>query len=250
MELKKQKSEPELRVELAAAYRLIDYWGLNEIIYNHISVRLPGDPPQFLINRFGLLYSEITASNLVKIDLEGNLIDPGQEKSKVRVNPAGFIIHSAIHDKREDAQCIVHTHTEAGIAVSSLRAGFVPFGQESMRFYNRVAYYEFNGIVLDPKEKDALIHSLRDKNVLILKNHGLLTLGASVPQAVFLMYYLERACRVQLAIQATGHEPIYPDPEICEKTAQQHWGKVEQLDNLMWPAMMRVLDAKDPSYKK
>ncbi|MDX1386324.1 MAG: class II aldolase/adducin family protein, partial [bacterium] len=146
-----QKTEAQLRIELAAAYRLIDHWGLNEVVYNHISVRLPGDPPQFLINPFGLLYHEITASNLAKIDLEGQLTDPAQEKAGVKVNPAGFIIHSAIHEKRDDAQCIVHTHTEAGIAVASLRPGFVPYGQESMRFYNRVAYHEFNGIVLDPK---------------------------------------------------------------------------------------------------
>lgn len=249
MDPMEKKGEIEIRRDLAAAYRLVDRFGMSELIYNHISARLPGPEHHFLINPFGLMYREITSSNLVKIDLEGNLVDPAAEKAGVKINPAGFIIHSAIHQKRPDIMCILHTHTLAGMGVAALREGLIPIVQESLRFYHRVAYHEFAGIVLDPAEKESLIHSLGDKNILILRNHGLLTLGRSVAQAFGLMYYLERACRIQLSLLATEKEPILPPPDVCEKTAAQHWGKVEQLEELLWPALLRLLDREDPSYR-
>jgi ribulose-5-phosphate 4-epimerase/fuculose-1-phosphate aldolase len=244
--------ERALRVQLAAAYRLIDHWGMSELIYNHISVRLPGPDDHFLINPFGLMYREIRASNLVKIDLEGNIIASagGFETRPYRVNRAGFVIHSAIHRARPDAQCIVHTHTPAGMAVVSLKEGLIPVALEGLRFHNQIAFHEFRGITLSMEEQESLVKSFGDKRVLLLRNHGLLTVGPTVAQAVCLMYYLERACQVQLMAQSTGRELNSLSQQLCEYTASQHWNKVEQLDDLVWPALIRMLDQKDPTYKK
>ncbi|MCP5468607.1 MAG: class II aldolase/adducin family protein [Deltaproteobacteria bacterium] len=242
------QKEWQVRVDLAAAYRLIEHFGMAELIYNHISVRVPGENDAFLINPFGLRYDEIKASNLLKINSEAKVLQAKSKKQDLKVNPAGFIIHSAIHEARPEVNCIVHTHTIAGMSIASLPEGLQLYSQEALRFYDRVGYHDFQGIVLDAKEKKALLKSLGNKPVLILRNHGLLTLGTSVAQAFCLMYYLERACQVQLTLQ--GKQAKKPSKKVCEKTAEQHWNKVYQLDDLVWPAMIRLLDQKDSSYKK
>ncbi|MFP5475393.1 MAG: class II aldolase/adducin family protein [Gammaproteobacteria bacterium] len=212
-------AERRVREDLAAAYRLVAHYGMEDSIYTHISARIPGAEDQFLINPFGMLFRDITASSLVKIDTEGRILEP----SPYDVNPAGFTIHSAVHMARHDAMCVLHTHTVAGVAVSSLACGLQPCNQWALQFHNRVVYHDFEGIALDHGERERLIADLGPTaRVLILRNHGLVTLGRTVAEAFILMHNLERACRVQLAIQASG-QPIHPVPEeVCELTARQY----------------------------
>ncbi|MBQ1764139.1 MAG: class II aldolase/adducin family protein [Aquincola sp.] len=212
-------AERTVREDLAAAYRLVAHFGLDDGIYTHISARVPGTDGQFLINPFGMLFRDITASSLVKIDLEGRVIEPTDHD----VNPAGFTIHSAVHAARHDAACVVHTHTVAGVAVSSLACGLQPCNQWALQFHDRVAYHDFEGIALDHAERERLVADLGPSlRALVLRNHGLVTLGRSVAEAFILMHNLERACRVQLAIQASG-QAVYPvSPEVAELTARQY----------------------------
>ena len=212
-------AERAVREDLAAAYRLVAHFGMDDSIYTHISARVPGTTDQFLINPYGLLFRDITASSLVKIDLEGRIVEPTDHD----VNPAGFTIHSAVHAARHDATCVLHTHTVAGVAVSSLAGGLQPCNQWALQFYDRVAYHDFEGIALDHDERERLVADLGpSKRALILRNHGLVTLGRSVAEAFILMHNLERACKVQLAIQASG-QPVHPvPPEVCERTARQY----------------------------
>jgi len=212
-------AERQVREDLAAAYRLVAHYGMDDSIYTHISARVPGTEDQFLINPFGMLFRDITASSLVKIDLEGRILDDSPHD----VNPAGFTIHSAVHAARHDAACVLHTHTVAGVAVSSLAGGLQPCNQWALQFYRRVVYHDFEGIALDPEERERLVADLGPTaRALILRNHGLVTLGRTVSEAFILMLNLERACRVQVAIQSSGL-PVYPVPaEVCEKTAQQY----------------------------
>ena len=213
------KAERQVREDLAAAYRLVAHYGMDDSIYTHISARVPGPDDQFLINPFGMLFRDITASSLVKIDLEGRILDD----TPFDVNPAGFTIHSAVHSARHDAACVLHTHTIAGVGVSSLACGLQPCNQWALEFYNRVVYHDFEGIALDDDERVRLVADLGPTaKAMILRNHGLLTLGHNIPEAFILMLNLDRACRVQLAIQSSG-EAIYPvSPEVCEKTARQY----------------------------
>ncbi|MFT4265879.1 MAG: class II aldolase/adducin family protein [Xenophilus sp.] len=212
-------AERQIRQDLAAAYRLVALYGMDDSIYTHISARVPGTTDQFLINPFGMLFRDITASSLVKIDLDGNIVEP----SDFDVNPAGFTIHSAVHAARHDAVCVLHTHTVAGVAVSSLAGGLQPCNQWALQFHNRVAYHAFEGIALNHDERARLVADLGPASrALILRNHGLVTLGRSVAEAFILMHNLERACRVQVAIQGTG-QPLNPVPEaVCELTARQY----------------------------
>jgi ribulose-5-phosphate 4-epimerase/fuculose-1-phosphate aldolase len=214
-----QAAEQAVREDLAAAYRLVALYGMDDSIYTHISARVPGTEDQFLINPFGMLFRDITASSLVKIDLAGNVVEP----NAYDVNPAGFTIHSAVHAARHDAVCVLHTHTVAGVAVSSLAGGLQPCNQWALQFHNRVAYHEFEGIALNHEERERLVADLGPtQRALILRNHGLVTLGRSVAEAFILMHNLERACRVQVAIQSTG-QAVNPVPEeVCELTAQQY----------------------------
>ncbi|MBB1631327.1 class II aldolase/adducin family protein [Cupriavidus sp. UME77] len=214
------EAEQRVREDLAAAYRLVALYGMDDSIYTHISARVPGTEDRFLINPFGMLFRDITASSLVCIDLDGNIISgpPGQD-----VNPAGFTIHSAVHAARHDAVCVLHTHTVAGVAVSSLACGLQPSNQWALQFHDRVSYHDFEGIALDHEERVRLVADLGpDKRALILRNHGLVTLGRSVAEAFILMHNLERACRVQVAIQSTGQRVNPVPPAICEKTARQY----------------------------
>ncbi|MCU0570846.1 MAG: class II aldolase/adducin family protein [Oculatellaceae cyanobacterium Prado106] len=238
-------SEPELRVQLAAAYRLIDRFKMSDLIYTHISVRIPGPQPHFLINPYGLMFHEITASSLVKIDLEGNIVGD----SEWSVNPAGFVIHSAIHAARQDLHCVLHTHTRHGMAVSTLECGLLPLTQFSLQFYNRVAYHRYEGVSLEMEERDRLVADLGDKKVMILQNHGLLTAGRTIPEAFILMFYLDRACEVQIAAQSTGTPLVMPSAQVCEHSAQQQDIEMANLGQLEWSALMRMLDQEDSSYR-
>ncbi|MBL8350294.1 MAG: class II aldolase/adducin family protein [Burkholderiaceae bacterium] len=212
-------AERRVREDLAAAYRLVALYGMDDSIYTHISARVPGQHDQFLINPFGRLFRDITASSLVRIDLDGRILDD----SPCDVNPAGFTIHSAVHAARPDAACVLHTHTVAGVAVSALAGGLQPCNQWALQFHQRVAYHDYEGLALDHAERERLVADLGpNRQVMILRNHGLLTLGRSVAEAFILMHNLERACRVQLAIQATGLAVKELSPEVCEKTARQY----------------------------
>src|SRR5450830_409221 len=237
-------TEQALREELAACYRLVAHFRMTDLIFTHISVRLPGPEHHFLINPYGLMFEEITASNLVKVDLDGRAVEP----SPYPVNPAGFVIHSAIHGAREDARCVLHTHTRSGCAVAALKCGLLPVNQISMEFYGRVAYHDYEGVALD----------LSDKPVLMLRNHGLLTVGETVSQAFLRMYYLEKACEIQLAAQAAG-ELVLPPSAVCEHTERQFNDPGRALDEgelndpdalqLAWAALLRMLERVAPGYR-
>jgi ribulose-5-phosphate 4-epimerase/fuculose-1-phosphate aldolase len=245
--------EARLRRELAAVYRLIAHFKMTDLIYNHISVRLPGPEHRFLLNPFGLLYEEVTASNLVIVGLDGQLITDGPWK----INPAGFVIHSAIHEAREDALCVLHTHTKAGCAVAAQAHGLLPLNQMSLEFYNRVAYHDYEGIALSSAEKKRLVADLGDKPVMILRNHGLLTVGATPGEAFLRMFYLERSCEIQVDALSGGVTPLLiPPADVCEHTARQFEADQSADDysndaapNLAWDAMLRLAERLYPDHK-
>jgi len=211
-------AEQQTRRDLAACYRLIAHFGMDDSIYTHISARVPGEEGAFLINPYGHLFRDITPESLVKVGFDGRPVAP----TPYDVNPAGFTIHSAVHMGRPDAGCVLHTHTVAGVAVSSLACGLQPVNQWALQFYNRVAYHDYEGIALDLDERERLVADLGPHNAMILRNHGLLTTGATVAQAFILMLNLDRACRVQLAIQSTGQATYPVSPQVSEKTARQY----------------------------
>lgn len=244
--------ELELRRELAAVYRLVAHFRMTDLIFTHISMRLPGPEHHFLINPYGLLFDEITASNLVKIDLQGEPVEPTPHP----VNPAGFVIHSAVHAARPDAHCVLHTHTRAGCAVAAQRDGLLPLNQISMEFHRRVGYHDYEGVALNFDEQQRLVADLGDHPALILRNHGLLTVGETAQQAFLRMHYLERACEIQVAAQAAGTANlITPTEEVAEYTARQLAGDAEgdfqdvDADDLAWAALLRMLDRTCPDYK-
>lgn len=236
------------RIELAACYRLLDHYGMTDMIYNHISARIPGTE-HLLINAFGYLYGEVTASNLVTIDLNGRIVLEPRNPLGLGVNPAGALIHTAVHQARQDAGCVIHTHTRAGMAVSALAEGLLPLTQTAMRFYGRVAYHDYEGPVLDPQEQERLQRDLGEADVMILRNHGLLAVGPSVPEAFSRMYWLEMACKSQVDALAMGRPLSLPTERASRATAEvfnpQARGAVGER---AWPALLRMLDAKDPSY--
>ncbi|CAM5735758.1 class II aldolase/adducin family protein [Streptomyces hirsutus] len=243
--------ELRLRRELAAVYRLVAHFRMTDLIFTHISLRLPGPDHHFLINPYGLLFEEITASNLVKIDLSGDPVEP----TPYPVNPAGFVIHSAIHAAREDARCVLHTHTKAGCAVAAQQGGLLPLNQMSMEFHHRVGYHDYEGVALNLDEQQRLVADIGTHPALILRNHGLLTVGESAAQAFLRMYYLEKACEIQVTAQAGGVPLVVPPAEVCEYTARQlsgeETGDFEDDDayELAWAAMLRLLDRIAPDYK-
>lgn len=239
-------AEWETRVDLAACYRLVAIYGWTHLVQNHISARVPGEDNHFLINPYGFLFREITASSLVKIDLDGNILDD----TTYEVNKAGFTIHSAIHAARPDVQCVLHTHTEAGMAVSILKRGLLMLEQGALRFYDRIGYHDYEGIALDLDERARLVKSLGPHFALILRNHGLLTCGREICEAFNLMYHLEKACKAQLMALTTGEELIQPSPEVSEHTAQQAWRNDRVHGARDWPALLREVEAADPGFRE
>jgi ribulose-5-phosphate 4-epimerase/fuculose-1-phosphate aldolase len=240
----------QARVDLAAAYRLIHRLGMDDSIYTHISVRLPGTHDRFLINPYGMRFDEVTASNLVTVDIDGKVID---DPLGLGINPAGFTIHSAIHMARPDVVCVLHTHTVAGVAVSSLKCGVLALNQWSAQFAGRLAYHDFEGIALDLDERSRLINDLGTKNVLVLRNHGMLTCGRSVAEAFKLMHNLERSCKAQLAIQASGAEINTISEKIALHTADQYTKGYEKIETEgkpdgEWAAFKRMLEKTDADY--
>ncbi|MEN4479792.1 class II aldolase/adducin family protein [Mycolicibacterium cosmeticum] len=244
-------TEAQLRQELAAVYHLVAHYRMTDLVFTHISVRLPGEDDHFLINPYGLFFEEITASSLVRIDLDGNVI--GEPRS--RVNPAGFVIHGAIHAARQDAMCVLHTHTLAGCAVAASASGLLPVNQISMEFFDRVGYHDYEGVALNLDEQKRLVADLGAHDALILRNHGLLTVGATPARAFLRMYYLNKACEIQVAASQLG-ALVIPDPSISEHTAQQLVGDAAGDDftddvgyDLAWAAMLRMLDRTQADYR-
>lgn len=248
--------EWQARCDLAALYRLIAHFRWTDHIDTHISARVPGKPGHYLINRYGVMFHEMRASDLVKVDHAGDVIDP--RFGPKSVNRAGFNIHSAVHAAREDVACVIHTHTAAGIAVSAQEDGLLPISQHALKFYNRLGYHDYEGIALSLDEQQRLVRDLGDHFGLMLRNHGLLTVGRTVQQAFLRMYYLEKACDIQLAAQAGG-ELVIPSEEVCRHTEQQFnaparplaEGELSDPDayELAWAALLRMLDRVAPGYR-
>ena len=235
------------RIELAACYRLFGRLGWHEMIYNHITLRVPGTADEFLINPFGLMYREVTASNLVRIDTEGRVLGGAPHP----VNPAGFIVHRAVHMARPDAHCVMHTHTTAGLAVACQEEGLLPISFPAVFFTDRLAYHDFEGITLDADECRRLAGNLGDRNVMILRNHGLLTCGPTVGDAFSELYQLQRACEVQVAALAGGRAIRTPPPEVARKAAAQFDATARQGDQnaLLFAAMLRWMDEAEPGFR-
>ena len=253
------KYSPEewaVRVDLAAAYRLVHDYGWTDMIYNHISARVPGTEGHFLLNAYGLAYDEITASSLVTVDLAGNVVhapDPAYS-----INMAGYVIHSAVHEARHSAACVIHTHTPAGMAVAALKCGLLPLCQTAMRFA-RIAYHDYEGVALETDERERLVANLGDCDVMILRNHGLLTVGNTIAEAFNNMYRLERACQVQLLAMACNTELNIPSEQsvknanvqLSVNNAAGFAGRARPPFGIMeWPSLLRRLDKKDPSFRQ
>jgi ribulose-5-phosphate 4-epimerase/fuculose-1-phosphate aldolase len=240
------KEEWQARVDLAAAYRLVAHYGWDDLIFTHISARVPGPEHQFLLNPYGMMFDEVTASSLVKVDLNGNVI----METPYAINPAGFTIHSAVHAAREDALCVMHLHTDYGIAVSAQKNGLLPISQQSLFALASLAYHDYEGLALNDDEKPRLVSDLGNKNHMILRNHGLLTLGRSAAEAFLSMFILERACKIQILAQSGGAELVnLPDPILARVAMQLNVVTIGQGAQLAWPGLLRKLDRIDPSYR-
>ena len=239
--------EWEVRVNLAACYRLIAVHGWDDLVFTHVSARVPGSDEHFLINAYGLLFEEMTASCLVKVDLDGEKV----LDSPYAVNPAGFMIHSAVHDAREDVICVMHTHTRAGIAVSAQADGLLPISQTSLFPLVSLAYHDYEGVALNEDEKPRLVADLGGNNAMILRNHGLLTTGKSIADAFLMMYVLETACQIQVLAQSTAGELIQiAQPIIAGIQAQAEQVTRGLGGDLVWPALLRKLDRVDASFRE
>jgi ribulose-5-phosphate 4-epimerase/fuculose-1-phosphate aldolase len=243
------EEEWKIRCDLAALYRLVAHFRMTDLIYTHISARLPGPEHHFLINDYGVMFHEMRASDLVKIDLEGNIIETaGQSK---QVNAAGFTIHSAIHMARPDILCVVHTHTAAGIAVSAQKHGLLPISQHALKFYGHLAYHDYEGIALDLDERERLVADLGEHRAMILRNHGLLVAGRTVPEAFDHIYFLERACQAQVAALSGGAEIVLPPEEVRQHTAGQFnrsEGTTAHYERA-WNASLRLIENDRPDYR-
>lgn len=238
--------EWQMRVNLAACYRLIAMYGWDDLVFTHISARVPGPDEHFLINAYGLLFDEMTASNLVKVDLDGNIVLDTQYS----INPAGFTIHSAIHAARDDVGCVLHTHTKSGVAVSAQTDGLRPLSQISLLPFASLAYHDYEGIALNEEEKPRLVADLGKKNFMILRNHGLLTVAANVPDAFLFMYALETACQTQLAAQSGGGPLIEINSAIVAGIEAQVAAVTRGMGaEIAWPGLLRRLDRQDTSYR-
>ncbi|MGH6624564.1 MAG: class II aldolase/adducin family protein [Burkholderiaceae bacterium] len=239
-------AEWQVRVDLAACYRLVAAYGWSDLVFTHISARVPGPEHHFLINPYGLMFDEITASSLIKVDAACNkLLD-----SPFPVNPAGFVIHSAVHEAREDIQCVLHTHTRAGVAVAAQQGGVLPISQQSTFVLASLAYHEYEGVAFREEEKPRLQADLGDKSFLMLRNHGLLTVGKTIADAFLNMYVFESTCQIQISAQAGA--PLVPvNPQIVAGVAQATKVQTGGLGGaFVWPALLRKLDRTDTSYQQ
>jgi ribulose-5-phosphate 4-epimerase/fuculose-1-phosphate aldolase len=238
--------EWQIRTDLAACYRIIAIYGWDDLVFTHISARVPGGDDHFLINPYGLLFEEITASSLVKVDLDGNKV----LESPHPVNPAGFTIHSAVHEARHDAGCVLHTHTRAGIAVSAQASGLLPISQTSLFPYVTLGYHDYEGVALNEAEKPRLVADLGSNHALILRNHGLLTAGETIADAFLFMYVLETACQIQIMAQSGGGDLVQvPQPVVDGIQAQAEQVTKGLGGALVWPGLLRKLDRSDSSYR-
>lgn len=239
------EQEWQMRVNLAACYRIVAHYGWDDLVFTHISARVPGPEHHFLINPYGLMFDEVTASNLVKVDLQGKIV----MDSPYNINPAGFTIHSAVHEAREDALCVMHLHTTAGVALSTLEGGLLAYSQQSLFPLSSLAYHDYEGVALNPDEKIRLVADLADKNFMILRNHGLLTCGETVADTFLYMFLLQRSCEIQLQAQATGQPLIkIPDPILDGIQAQAKQVTRSVGGALAWPGILRKLDKVSPGY--
>jgi ribulose-5-phosphate 4-epimerase/fuculose-1-phosphate aldolase len=247
LEGKVSEAEWEVRCDLAACYRLMHHQGMTDRINTHISARVPGGEGHFLLNPVGLLFDEVTASNLVKIDRAGKPVDADNPYD---VNPAGYVIHAAVLQARADVQCVIHHHTPAGVAVSALAEGLLPVSQHSLQFYNRIGYYDYDGFATQSAdgEKAKIARGLGNHRAMMMRNHGVVVAGGSVGEAFCTMDDLEQACRSQLLAQGTGRPLHLPPPEVCEKTAQQFANIGRPRGETEWPAMRRMLDRMGVRY--
>ena len=243
-------TEWRIRRDLAALYRLVAHHRWTDFIYTHISARIPGPEHHFLINRYGVNFQDMRASDLVRIDLDGRVVEDSG-KTSADVNAAGFTIHSAIHMARPDLMCVIHTHSSAGIAVSALKEGLLPISQHAMKFYNRLAYHDYEGVALDLGERDRLTRDLGSHKAMILRNHGLLAGGTSIPEAFHQLYILERACAAQVAALSCGRELILPAPEVCQHASDQF--KSFEADEahyaMLWSAALRLIENAPIDYR-
>ncbi len=245
------ETEWQARTDLAAAYRLVDMFGWSDLLGTHLSARVPGEADQFLINPYGLLFEEITASSLIKVDEEGRVLSP----TPYDVNPAGFVIHSAVHMAMPELTCVMHTHTSAGVGVATQKQGLLPLTQHALTVISSTGYHDYEGIATDPGERERLVRDLGDNRVLILRNHGLLTAGRTVGEAFVWLYRAERACRMQLAFQQSGAQAMEIPQEVQRTTIERN-----RLANSAkghrpigvkeWPALLRKLDRVDQGYRR
>ncbi|MHC8943989.1 ribulose-5-phosphate 4-epimerase/fuculose-1-phosphate aldolase [Advenella incenata] len=246
--MKYSNTEWEARVDLAACYRLMPLFGMSDLVYNHITARIPGTDDEILINPYGYMYEEITASSLIKINIKGEVLD-NPHADGTSINQAGYVIHSAVHASRHDVGCVIHTHSRAGMAVSAMECGLLPITQTSMRFKD-IAYHDYESVAIDMDEQQRLVADLGHQDAMILRNHGLLVASPSIAEAFNAMYWLEMACRAQVDALAGNTKLIIPSAEVVEKTHHLYQPSVRRPFGIMeWPAMRRYLDRRDASYK-
>lgn len=244
----KDKVSPEewqTRVDLAACYRLVDLYGMSDLTGTHISARVPGEDGAFLINPYGLFHEEITASSLIKVDLDGNMLS----ESEYPVNVAGYTIHSAVHAVRHDVACALHTHTRAGMAISALKCGLLPITQHAARFIDNIGYHDYEGPATNLDERERLQRDLGENDALMLRNHGLMTCGATIPHAFQLIEKLEKACQAQIDGMAAGARAIEIAPAVQDHAKAQFKNRQAISAERAWPPLLRQLDRIDPSYK-
>jgi ribulose-5-phosphate 4-epimerase/fuculose-1-phosphate aldolase len=239
--------EMQKRIDLAAAYRLVHLYGMDEMIANHISARVPGKDGVFYINPYGMLYDQMHASCFVELDLDGNVV---YNPTEYGINQAGFVLHSAVHKARHDVDCVIHTHTLAGMAVSAMKCGLLPLAQTAMRFTD-VAYHDYEGVALNLEEQERVVRDLGHREAMILRNHGLLVVGASIAEAFNNIFRLERACQLQVTALSCNTELSMPPADLIEATNKLYLPGVRRRFGLLeWPALLRKLDSIDPSYRK
>lgn len=232
-------TEGDVRLHLAAVYRLLAHFGMDDLIFTHASARVPGEDA-FLINPFGLFFNEVSPASLVKLDFDGNVVGSGRHAA----NAAGFVIHGAILRARPDVNCVIHTHTRAGVAISCLADGILPMNQFAIEFHERIGYHDYEGIAFNMDEGERLDRDIKDKIALVLRNHGLLTVGATIPAAFYFTYYLEQTARVQMDVLSTGRTITMPDAATIGTTMQQYTSARDPAaaGHRMWPALLRLLD--------